>query len=59
MHETPKILISCGGDEWYGPLWRCPHCDNDEIWEDFAYCQNCGKKLDWKDAEEAWSNDAA
>jgi endogenous inhibitor of DNA gyrase (YacG/DUF329 family) len=35
-------------DEWYGEIYKCPHCEHSEIWSNFNYCPNCGYKIEWK-----------
>jgi len=34
--------------EFYGDVYKCPFCNDINIWEGFKYCPNCGKKLNWE-----------
>lgn len=41
-----KTLLVFDYDEWYGPLYRCPYCAEETIWDDFKFCPKCGGNLE-------------
>jgi rRNA maturation endonuclease Nob1 len=41
-----KILLISDFDEWYGPIYRCPFCAEETIWDDFNFCPACGGSME-------------
>ena len=37
-----------GKDEMWCKWYRCSNCGNHHIGEDFKYCPDCGRKIDWQ-----------
>lgn len=42
---SEKLLLITGYDEWYGPIYTCPSCDEEKIMDDFNFCPKCGADL--------------
>jgi rRNA maturation endonuclease Nob1 len=40
-----KLLSISDFDEWYGPIYTCPSCAKETLWDDFKFCPNCGADL--------------
>ena len=41
-----KTLLVLGFDEWYGPIYTCPHCGEETIMQEFKFCPNCGGNME-------------
>jgi rubrerythrin len=37
-----KVLLIAGYDEWYGPIYICPSCGEENLMDDFNFCPFCG-----------------
>ena len=35
-------------DEWFGNIYTCPKCGEQEIWLNFNYCPMCGVKIQFE-----------
>lgn len=48
---TKKILLVFDYDEWHGPIYMCPYCAEETIWDDFNFCPACGGSMEEYDFE--------
>lgn len=49
MKEEKTTITKLDRDEWWGFVYRCNSCNQKVIWNNFNYCPNCGKEIDWCD----------
>jgi rubrerythrin len=43
--EMKRVIPISGWDEFYGPIYKCPFCNKDNLQDNYNYCPICGKNL--------------
>lgn len=46
--KKPKPIPYVGGTQFFD----CPYCDKTMAYKEYAYCPDCGQKLDWGENNE-------